>query len=52
MSWIVSLVAMLGLSASVAFAQGPKPTRIGIVEFGVPADSVFTRAYLAGLKRL
>ena len=53
MNWIASFVAMVGVSASVALAQGPvKPARIGIVEFGVPADSVFTRAYLAGLKRL
>jgi putative ABC transport system substrate-binding protein len=39
--------------ASFACAQAPlTPARIGIVEFGAPADSVFTRAYLAGLKQL
>jgi putative ABC transport system substrate-binding protein len=39
--------------ASLACAQAPStPARIGIVEFGAPADSVFTRAYLAGLRQL
>ena len=43
----------LCLIASLACAQAPaRLARIGIVEFGPPADSIFTRAYLAGLKQL
>jgi len=44
---------LLIVITSLACAQGPaRQARIGIVEFGVPADSVFTRAYLAGLRQL